>query len=157
MRGAEEDPLVEPCQSITSQSTDTVQQALPKALEYLSAARTTDLEFTHSPSQISLAAWYLAAEDVVRKYLDGKYDNADTAEGTEMFGAPKDQIFGWVETVADIIRAAQVDLDLKKVKEVDKRLKGCTNPEKVPGSALYVLRCVVHLSRLGPRVLADGS
>lgn len=30
------------------------------------------------------------------------------------------------------------EVDVKKVREVDKRLKGCTNPEKIPGTALYV-------------------
>lgn len=118
-------------------ATDRIQQALPKALEYLSASRRTDLEFTHSPSQISLAAWYLADQDLVMKYLEGKYGDSERMDDAEEpFGTPKDRIEEILEQLADIVKAAQGDLDLKKVKEVDKRLKGCTNPEKVPGTAL---------------------
>lgn len=77
------------------------------------------------------------------KYLDGKYLNAghvdDDDEEGQPFGASKEDVIGWLESTAETIRAAQSDLNLKKVKEVDKRLKGCTNPEKVPGSALSVL------------------
>lgn len=127
-------------QSVASQSTDTIQQSLPKALEYLAASRSTDLEFTHSPSQISLAAWYLASSDLVLQYLEGKYDAAvaepSQPEDVQPFGATQANVVSWIKEVAEVIKAAQSEMDLKKVKEVDKRLKGCTNPEKVPGSAL---------------------
>lgn len=44
------------------------------------------------------------------------------------------EILGEIE---ELIRGVGTDeVDLKKVKEVDKRLKGCTNPEKIPGTAL---------------------
>lgn len=117
-----------------------IQQSLSKAFEYLAASRTTDLEFTHSPSQISLAAWYLASPDLVLKYLDGKYDDSTAEpsqpEGVQPFGATKTRVVEWIKEVAAVVQAAQGELDVKKVKEVDKRLKGCTNPEKVPGTAL---------------------
>lgn len=76
-------------------------------------------------------------------YLNSKYASAgavdDDDEGSQPFGASKESVIGWIEDAAETIREAQHSLDLKKVKEVDKRLKGCTNPEKVPGSALSVL------------------
>jgi cyclin H len=104
----------------------------------------TDLEFTHTPSQISLAAWYLSSDTLVISYLDWKYPTEDDQMTGEEeiedmpFGSAKDRLLEIVKEVAEIINSARGDVDLKKVKEVDKRLKGCTNPEKVPGSALYV-------------------
>jgi cyclin H len=115
----------------------------------------TDLEFTHTPSQISLAAWYLSSEPLVMSYLDWKYPTEDDQMTGEEeiedmpFGSAKDRLLEIVKEVAEIIDSARGDVDLKKVKEVDKRLKGCTNPEKIPGSALYV-------SSMSKGVPADG-
>jgi hypothetical protein len=81
----------------------------------------------------------------VRSYIDWKYtsDNGDEPmteeDGGEMpFGSAKDRLMEIIKEVADTIKSAEREMDIKKVKEVDKRLKGCTNPEKVPGSALLV-------------------
>jgi cyclin H len=132
-------------QSSPNASIDLITSSLPRATGYLGTSRLTDLEFTHSPSQISLAAWYLASGELVVSYIDWKYtsDNGDEPmteeDGREMpFGSAKDRLMGIIKEVADIIKSAEGEMDIKKVKEVDKRLKGCTNPEKVPGSALSV-------------------
>jgi len=134
-------------QSPPNASLDLITSSLPRAAQYLSTSRLTDLEFTHSPSQISLAAWFLASNDLVTSYIDWKYTIENTNEpmteedGAEMpFGSAKDRLMEIIKEVADSIKAAEGDMDIKKVKEVDKRLKGCTNPEKVPGSALSVQR-----------------
>ncbi len=39
------------------------------------------------------------------------------------------------------------EVDIKKVKGVDKRLRGCLNPEKIPGTALWVFQLSVSYSR----------
>jgi cyclin H len=101
----------------------------------------TDLEFTHTPSQISLASWYLSSEGLVTSYLDWKYPSDDEPMSEEQmedlpFGSAKERLLEIIRDVAGIIGDAEVEVDIKKVKEVDKRLKGCTNPEKIPGTAL---------------------
>jgi cyclin H len=87
-----------------------------------------------------MAAWYLSSEDLVLSYIDWKYEGDEPMEednGESPFGSAKDRLLEIIKEVAEIIESAG-EVDIKKVKEVDKRLKGCTNPEKVPGSALFV-------------------
>ena len=56
-----------------------------------------------------------------------------------MYGVEKERLKEILSEVEGLIKVVgDGEVDLKKVKEVDKRLKGCTNPEKVPGTALYV-------------------
>lgn len=71
-------------------------------------------------------------------YLDWKYGDDEPMEednGESPFGSTKDRTLEIIREVAWVIKGVG-EIDMKKVKEVDKRLKGCTNPEKVPGSAL---------------------
>jgi cyclin H len=134
--------VAEAKKSAPDANSNAAQAALPKAIEHLVASRMTDLEFTHTPSQISLGAWYLSSEDLVMSYIDWRYTKRNgetmTEEQTDNlpFGSTKERLLEIVQDVAAVIKGSEVDLDMKKVKEVDKRLKGCTNPEKIPGTAL---------------------
>lgn len=99
---------------------------------------------------------------MVTKYLDGKYEDASVEDdgdepGDLPFGASKENVLGWIEEIAETIRASQGVMDLKKVKEVDKRLKGCTNPERVPGSALSVLVSSSMVRRIKRLIVSDTS
>ena len=68
-----------------------------------------------------------------------------------IYGIEKAALVEILSEIENMIRAVgQGEVDLKKVKEVDKRLKGCTNPEKTPGTALSVFS-----SRCGGPVLID--
>jgi len=40
-----------------------------------------------------------------------------------------------LEEIGEMVKSVP-EVDLKKVKGIDKRLRSCTNPEKVPGTAL---------------------
>lgn len=56
---------------------------------------------------------------------------------------PKDRLLDIVTEISEIIAGVMevngdVGVDMKAVKDVDKRLKMCSNPEKIPGTALYV-------------------
>lgn len=117
--------------------TDNLQRALPAALEYLSASRYSDAEFLYSPAQIALAAWRLANKELVDNFLEFKYQAAEAEEGAALpFGAPLAELRIVLAEVEAVVAASTAKFDIKKIKEVDKRLKGCTNPEKVPGTAL---------------------
>ncbi|WVQ94860.1 hypothetical protein IAU59_001943 [Kwoniella sp. CBS 9459] len=147
---------------------ESISKSLPTALANLSASLLTDAEFIYTPSQIGLAAWHLADARLVEDFLDHRYstfvpsvngitdddstmiengngngspgDTNSTSEGEEMYGMKKDRLLEVVSDIETMIKDGQHEVDVKKVKEVDKRLKQCSNPEKIPGTALYVKR-----------------
>lgn len=114
-----------------------LQAALPSTLLALSRSRLTDLEFTHTPSQIALGCWSLSAPSIVRNFLDWRYSTLPTA-----YNMSQERLLEILEDVKSAIESVGVDgageaeVDVKGVKGVDKRLRGCTNPEKTPGTAL---------------------
>lgn len=116
-----------------------VQESLNPALQYLRASRLTDAEFIYTPSQIALACFRLANPELVDRFLDWRYDTAD-AEEVEVHGPPygieRTRLGQILLDVGEMIKEGTVELDLKVIKGIDKRLKSCTNPEKVPGTAL---------------------
>jgi cyclin H len=52
-----------------------------------------------------------------------------------VYGMKKERLLQIVAEITALIDRVE-EAEIKKVKEVDKRLKACTNPEKVPGTAL---------------------
>ncbi|WWC91870.1 uncharacterized protein L201_006817 [Kwoniella dendrophila CBS 6074] len=146
---------------------ETIQKSLSDALKNLSYCLLTDLEFIYSPSQISLACFHLSDPRLIEDFLDHRYstftpkymselDKVDEAsnddekdvkkEGEEdlsqlPYGMKQQRLLTILQDIENIIRRdGHIEIDLKKVKEIDKRLKNCTNPEKIPGTALYVKR-----------------
>ena len=81
----------------------------------------------YSPSQISLACLRMANCSLIDDFLDWQYQEAPV---------PRDWIVGILDKIESEIHPVADGPDLKKVKDIDKRLKSCTNPEKVPGTAL---------------------
>lgn len=128
------------------------QRALPKALEVLTYSRLTDAEFLFAPAQIALACWRIADAELVDAFLGAKYAAFEESEGDRLgegegdeeeermrnipFGIPRADLLRISGDIEVMIRTGEAKHDLKKVKEVDKRLKSCANPEKVPGTAL---------------------
>ncbi|KAK6909068.1 hypothetical protein I203_103079 [Kwoniella mangroviensis CBS 8507] len=124
-----------------------IQKTLPDALKNLAHCLLTDLEFIYTPSQIGLACFHLSNSQLVEDYLERKYSTESTEDEDEVeiekltFGMRKDRLLEILSNIeATIEKDGQSEIDLKKVKEIDKRLKNCTNPEKIPGTALYVKR-----------------
>ncbi|WWC64757.1 uncharacterized protein I303_107368 [Kwoniella dejecticola CBS 10117] len=137
---------------------DTIQRSLSEALKYLSQSLMTDLEFIYTPSQISLACFHLSNPTLVEEFLRHRYTNfkskltstpndAESGEGDQEdqqelpYGMTQVRLLDILRDIEGIIKTdGAIDIDMKKVKEIDKRLKNCTNPEKIPGTALYVKR-----------------
>jgi cyclin H len=107
-------------------------KAIRDAQPYLVLARQTDLELLYAPSQIALAALRLASSPLYSSYLQVKYPGLEGQLDREKLEAVVEEIARGI--VAEEGRV----VDMAKVKDVDRRLRTCTNPEKVPGSALYV-------------------
>jgi len=103
------------------------------ALNHVRASRLTDAEFIYTPSQIALAAFSLAAPDVAQQWLESK--QAVTEAPTKIpLG-----ILGSIEALKNlIVDAGQPETEA--VREVDRRLRLCKNPEKVVGSKAYLAR-----------------
>jgi cyclin H len=70
--------------------------------------------------------------------LEWKYRSYDSANEGLLYGIEKDELIRIVQDIERVIVDGRGEVDKGKVKEIDKRLKGCTNPEKIPGTALLV-------------------
>ncbi|KAI0051759.1 cyclin-like protein [Auriscalpium vulgare] len=104
---------------------DALQQSYDVALQHVRTSRLTDAELLYSPSQIALACMSLAAPDLAASWAQAK--GAEPA--LETIQAIKDMI----------LRDGDVP-SVEVVREIDRRLKVCKNPEKVVGSKAYIAR-----------------
>jgi len=77
----------------------------------------------------------MADSDLVDSFLDWRYAEDHTGEDPP-YGIARQRLSTIIRDVETMIKDGAVELDLKKIKGIDKRLKSCTNPEKVPGTAL---------------------
>jgi cyclin H len=77
-----------------------------------------------------------ALSDVVAESGEGQGDEkAGRIAEKVVYGMKKERLLQILGDIEGMIKGVG-EVELKRVKEVDKRLKGCTNPEKVPGTAL---------------------
>lgn len=82
----------------------------------------TDAELIYTPSQIALASISLASRELALQWAHSK--NAVNALAA-------------IGAIEDMIRTRGSDPDVEAVREIDKRLRLCKNPEKVIGSKAY--------------------
>ena len=61
---------------------------------------------------------------------------------------------GILDEVEKMIKDGEKEVDMKKVKNVDKRLRQCSNPARVPGTALSVSSTVTYSFSFGGRRIA---
>ena len=120
-------------QSRPKPDTKAIQKALSTASSFLSASRLTDAELIYTPSQVALGSFRLANKGLVDELLEWKYAEKDV---DLPFGIPKDRLLEILGQVEEVIKTGEGDLDRKTVKDIDKRLKQCSNPAKIPGTAL---------------------
>ncbi|KAM6498242.1 Cyclin-like protein [Amanita muscaria] len=106
--------------------------AYDAALGHIRTSRLTDTEFIYAPSQIALAALSLVAPDTATKWADTKV-SADT--DTSAVSLPS-----MVESIKSLILSSGKIPDVESVREVDRRLRICKNPEKVPGTKAYLAK-----------------
>jgi cyclin H len=95
------------------------------AMQHIRTSRLTDVELIYPPSQIALACLSLAHPEIAAFWARSK--DADVAlEGIESIK----------RTITRDGGVPSVDL----VREIDRRLKICKNPEKVVGSKAYLAK-----------------
>ena len=105
------------------------------ALGHVRASRLTDAEFIYTPSQIALAALSLVAPEAATKWTEAKVSaNAVDAK------LPTAAVRSTVEAIQSLILSSGQIPDVESVREVDRRLRICKNPEKVPGTKAYLAK-----------------
>ena len=125
----------------------------PKASATILLLRLTDAEFLYTPSQIALAAFHLTDPSLAERWLSSKLalSEADTSlrqRGRGADGQTHEEekqsaqsiVRGIVDPIVDLVESAKKAVDVEAVREVDRRLKYCKNPEKDPDSVLYKKR-----------------
>lgn len=103
------------------------------ALNHIRASRLTDAELMYTPSQIALAAFSLAAPDIAHQWLMLKMMPESTL-------VPPDKLLSITEKIKSLITSEGHPPNIESVREVDRRLKLCKNPEKVVGSQAYLAK-----------------
>lgn len=102
------------------------------ALKHVRNSRFTDAELIYAPSQIALAALSLASPPLAQKWLESKLPGVGETLPETLQSA--------VDAVKILIAHTGHPPDVEAVREVDRRLKLCKNPEKVVGSKAYLAR-----------------
>jgi cyclin H len=97
-------------------------------LNHVRASRLTDAELIYTPSQIALAAFSIAWPEIASQW-------AATKEPAELNGLSQVN-----EDIKLMITSCGRAPNIESVREVDRRLKLCKNPEKVIGSKAYLAR-----------------
>jgi cyclin H len=109
-----------------------LEASYPKVAAIVTQARLGDFEFLYTPSQIALAAFFAVDPGTVSTWLFAKQPATFQLTADDLIVQIK-------ELAAELERfAATSPVDLERVREVDKRLRYCRNPEKDPNSALCV-------------------
>jgi cyclin H len=103
------------------------------AIKHVRASRFTDAELLYTPSQIALASLALASPLLAQRWADSKAP----ADSTQALSETMEPTLG---AITYIITQMGHPPDVEAVREVDRRLKLCKNPEKVPGSKAYLAR-----------------
>jgi len=98
------------------------------ALGHIRASRLTDAEFVYTPSQIAIAAFSMVAPDLARRWFESKHSQEHNV------------CWAVIEDVRSMIGTQGKPPNIESVRVVDRRLKLCINPEKVPGSKAFLAK-----------------
>ena len=118
---------------------DELRTAYDLAVKHVRASRLTDVELTYTPSQIALGCLSLASPPLASAWARSKTGTAGSSPSPPQspFGAPEVVILDILEPLKRMVEMDGVPPDVEAVREVDRRLKLCKNPEKIVGSNAY--------------------
>ncbi|KAI0815147.1 cyclin-like protein [Irpex lacteus] len=112
---------------------DDLRKAYDESLTHVRASRLTDAELIYTPSQIALACFDLASPHIARAWIRSK----QTSPPVSPPASEEDAMLAILEPIKTMITSEGQSPDVERVREVDRRLKLCKNPEKVVGSNAY--------------------
>lgn len=108
--------------------TERPQEVYDVAMTHVRASRLTDAELIYTPSQIALACLSLASPSLASQWFASKSSvSPNTLQPA-------------IEAIKSLVVQFGHLPDVESVRTVDRRLKLCKNPEKVPGSKAYLAK-----------------
>jgi cyclin H len=110
-------------ESVTQLPPSELDQVYNQAMNHVRGSRLTDAEFIYSPAQIAAACISLAAPQVANTWV--------TSKGTDG---------SFIPSLCAVIQEGDRLPGVETIREVDRRLKLCKNPEKVVGSSAYLTK-----------------
>ncbi|KAF9650093.1 cyclin-like protein [Thelephora ganbajun] len=110
-------------QSATQLPPSELDQVYNQAMGHVRASRLTDAEFIYSPAQIAVACISLASPQVANTWARSKGTNES-----------------FIPSLCAMIQEGSKLPGVEMIREVDRRLKLCKNPEKVAGSSAYLAK-----------------
>lgn len=102
-----------------------LQDIYRNAAKHVRASRLTDAELIYAPSQIALSSFSVVSPGLARAWALSKGSSA---------------ILPVIDDITSMITADGQAPDVERVREVDKRLRICKNPEKIVGSKAYLAK-----------------
>ncbi|TRM65744.1 cyclin-like protein [Schizophyllum amplum] len=105
------------------------------ALARVAESRLTDAEFIYTPSQIAHACLAMVAPNLAEQWTESKYPSSSPEKA-----ASATIVRDAIATLRTIITSEGHAPPIEAVREVDRRLKLCKNPEKIPGSKAFLNR-----------------
>ncbi|KAI0704928.1 cyclin-like protein [Cytidiella melzeri] len=112
---------------------DDLRKAYDEGLSYVRSARLTDAELIYTPSHIALACFDIVSPPLARAWIRSKQCSPPASPP----GSEEDAMLAILEPIKTMITTQGHLPDVESVREVDRRLKVCKNPEKVVGSNAY--------------------
>jgi len=109
-----------------------------KALDFVRKARMTDCEFIYTPSQIALAAIHAQSAELATQWAAAK--GMDEARAQKICA-----------DIGSIVEREARAIDVEAVRDVDRRLRTCKNPEKTAGSAVFESKRAAEVQRASER------
>jgi len=114
-------------QSLPDAPIDDLRTSYETALKYVRSSRLTDAELVYTPSQIALACMSLVSPPLASAWARSKFP-----------AVANPPLLGVIEPIKTMILTDGSPPEVEAVREVDRRLKLCKNPEKVVGSKAYL-------------------
>lgn len=111
-------------QGLPDFSVSELEPIFENAIAFVRASRLTDAEFIYTPSQIALAGLWSAAPQWASAWASskGQFENLKQT----------------LSNIQTLIQAEGLGPEIDTVKEIDRRLRICKNPEKVKGSKAWL-------------------
>ncbi|KAH9857898.1 cyclin-like protein [Lenzites betulinus] len=114
-------------QNLPDASIEELSRAYEAAVGHVRSARLSDAEFIYTPSQIALACFSIASPMLASAWAHAKFPST-----------PHPPVLDILDSIKALILREGSPPDVEAVREVDRRLRLCKNPEKIPGSNAYV-------------------
>ncbi|CAL1696067.1 unnamed protein product [Somion occarium] len=115
-----------------------LRKAYDVALTHVRASRLTDVELIYTPSQIALACLSLASPGLASAWARSKSGSPESSPSSpSSTPSPEILVLELLEPIKSMILIQGSPPDVEAVREVDRRLKLCKNPEKIVGSNAY--------------------